>query len=100
MFRFLYSVNLVPEPVGGFVVTFPDFPEAITQGENVSDSLKQAADCLEEAVAGRIRRGQTIPIPGPIAESGFSVSLSALFSAKAALYLKMKSDHVSSSDGI
>ena len=98
MFRFLYSANLVPEPDGGFVVTFPDFPEAITQGEGVSDSLKQAADCLEEAIAGRIRRGQPIPIPAPIAEGGFSVSLSTLFSAKTALYLKMKSDKVSSTE--
>ena len=34
---------------GGFVITFPDLPEAITQGEDLPDAIEQAADCLEES---------------------------------------------------
>lgn len=59
-----YPVNLTPDETdGGFVVTFPDVPEAITQGDDVTDALVQAADALEEAIAGRIRRGDSIPEP-------------------------------------
>ena len=48
MRSFVYPAMLTPdEQDGGFVVTFPDVPEAITQGEDVSDALQQAADCLE-----------------------------------------------------
>ena len=33
---FEYPVLLTPAEEGGFVVTFPDVPEAITQGEDLS----------------------------------------------------------------
>ena len=62
MRSFAYPATLVPDrEVGGFTVTFPDLPEAITQGEGRLDALEQASDCLEEAIAGRIRRGDEIP---------------------------------------
>ena len=66
MRNFVYPALLTPdEQDGGFVVTFPDVPEAITQGEDVSDALQQAADCLEEAIAGRIRRQACLPEASP-----------------------------------
>src|ERR1039458_5408689 len=38
-----------------------DLPEAITSGQDRADAIEQAADCLQEALAGRlVRRG---PIP-------------------------------------
>ena len=50
MRNFVYPAILTPdEQDGGFVVTFPDVPEAITQGEDVTDALQQAADCLEDS---------------------------------------------------
>lgn len=62
--EFAYPVSLTPDETdGGFVVTFPDVPEAITQGNDITDALAQAADALEEAIAGRIRRGDLIPEP-------------------------------------
>ena len=38
-------------------MTFEDLPEAITQGETIAEALAEAADALEEAIAGRLRRG-------------------------------------------
>ena len=43
------------------VITFRDVPEAITQGKGEKEALWQAADCLEEAIAGRIADGREIP---------------------------------------
>ena len=34
-------------------MTFADFPEAITSGVGRADAVAQAADCLQEAIAGR-----------------------------------------------
>ena len=66
--EFMYPVTLTPDETdGGFVVTFEDLPEAITQGETISEALAEAADALEEAIAGRIRRGDAIPSPSPVA---------------------------------
>ena len=50
-----YPVTLKREKGGGYVVTFKDVPEAITQGEDLDDALEQAADALDEAMAGRLR---------------------------------------------
>jgi antitoxin HicB len=62
--KLAYPVILTADEIdGGFVVTFPDVPEAITQGNDVSDALAQAADALEEAITGRVRRGDPIPEP-------------------------------------
>ena len=61
MHQFIYPAMLMSdEQSGGFMVTFPDVPEAITQGHDFGDGLGQGADCLEEAIAGRIRRGEPI----------------------------------------
>ena len=98
MFRFVYPAKLKADPDGGYVVAFPDLPEAITQGEDQADALREAADCLEEAIAGRIRRNEEIPAPSPVARGSHAVSLSALFSAKAALYLAMKTANISQAE--
>jgi antitoxin HicB len=76
-------------------VTFPDLPEAVTQGENRLDALRQAADCIEEAIAGRIRRGDEIPRPSRTKASQPVISVPPLMAAKAALYLAMREAKVS-----
>lgn len=81
---FTYPVVLAEDEAdGGFVVTFPDVPEAITQGEDV-------ADALEEAVAGRIRRGDEIPVPSQPDDGQPVVPVPAQTAAKAALYLALE----------
>ncbi len=90
MQRFVFPVELTEDKEGGFVVTFADLPEAITQGENVKDSLVEAADCLEEAIANRI--AMDLPIPNPLkAEADqYAVPLHSQMAAKAALYLAVR----------
>jgi antitoxin HicB len=41
---FLYPVTLKRDEEGGFVATFKDIPEAITQGETVVEALVAAKD--------------------------------------------------------
>lgn len=50
-----FEVVLTPDPSGGFVVTFPEVPNATTQGEDVVGCLNNALDCLQEAMAGLIQ---------------------------------------------
>ena len=96
MRSFAYPARLIPDPeAGGFTVIFPDLPEAITQGENRLEALEQAADCLEEAIAGRIRRGDEIPAPSKTKANQTVVPVPPLMAAKAALYLTMKEAKIS-----
>ena len=46
--QFSYPVKLTKQKEGGYLVQFPDLPEAITQGEDIEDALNEAMDCLEE----------------------------------------------------
>ena len=79
------------------MVTFPDMPEAITQGDDVKDARQQAADCLEEAIAGRLRRHDAIPGPSPVGPDHYAIPLPAQTAAKAALYCALRQAHLSSS---
>jgi antitoxin HicB len=88
--NFVYPVILTPDPDGGFVVTFPDWPEAITQGENRDQALEEAADCLEEAVAARIDDRAEIPLPSPPQAGEETVAVPIATALKAALYLAMR----------
>lgn len=88
---FSYPVLLTADEAdGGFVVSFPDLPEAITQGEGAADALAQAADALEEAVAGRLRRGDDIPAPSRPRHGQHTVPVPAQTAVKAALYLALR----------
>ena len=75
---------------GVLVVTFRDVPEAITQGDGEKDALWQAADCLEEAIAGRITDGRDIPKASRSGRGERPIPLPAPMAAKAALYLAMR----------
>ncbi len=90
MYNFVYPAKLTPDKEdGGFVVTFIDFPEAITQGDTQKEALKEAIDCLEEAVANRIVMKSSIPTPSRPGKNEFSVPLPAQMAAKAALYIAL-----------
>lgn len=98
MRRFEYSVELKPERNGAFTVTFPDLPEAITSGKDRADALDQAADCLEEAIAGRIADELDIPIPSTPKRRQSVVAVPAPMAAKAALYLALRDSKISKTE--
>lgn len=56
--KYTYAVALTPDETdGGFIVSWRDLPEAITQGDTLERALAKAADALDEAISGRIKRG-------------------------------------------
>lgn len=88
---FSYPVVLTKDAEdGGLVVSFPDLPEAITQADAEAEALAEAADALEEAVAGRIRRGDDIPAPSVARPGQRVVPVPAQTAVKAALYLALR----------
>lgn len=83
-----YPVNI--EPDGKFfLVTFPDFPEAITQGNNIEDALHHGADVLESAIDGYIEDGLAIPAPSKPKRGQRMVELPASYAAKILLLNEM-----------
>ena len=96
--RFVFPATFTPAEEGGFVVTFADLPEAITQGDDEADAKMQASDCLDEAIAGRIARGDEVPVPSSGASGSHSIAVPAPMAAKAALYLALREAGVSKSE--
>ena len=90
MNRFEYPVLLAPAEEGSFVVTCRDLPEVITQGENVTDALAEAADAMDEAFAARMQVDESLPLPSSPCEGEYVVSPPAETVAKAALYIAMR----------
>ena len=84
--RLSFPVNLTVDPGGFFLVRFPDLRGTATDGRSKQEALFEAIDCLDTALAYRIK--SHLPIPKPSAARGrLIVSPSALMGAKTALYL-------------
>jgi antitoxin HicB len=58
-----YPARLKAAKEGGYIVTFRDIPEAITQGESIEDALKHAQDALESAMEFYFDDRREVPMP-------------------------------------
>jgi antitoxin HicB len=72
-----------------FLVTFPDIPEAITQGESMEQALAVAQDALETALEFYFEGSRAVPEPSPIKRGWHFVELPASLSAKILLLNEM-----------
>lgn len=92
--RYSYPIDLQEAPEGGYSVTFPDLVEAFTDGDSFAEAISEAADCLEEALAGRIVRHSDIPAPSPARGRPTAVP-GATLTAKITLYEALRQKRLS-----
>jgi len=71
------------------MVTFPDIPEANSQGDSVEDALKMAADALETALDFYFDAGRPVPVPSKPKRGQHMVELRASVAAKVLLLNEM-----------
>lgn len=57
-----YPAQFLPD-TGGFVVTFRDIPEAITQGDDEADAIEMAKDVLVSSMDYYLAQRRAIPLP-------------------------------------
>ena len=95
MRSFLYAAEFTPADEGGFIITFPDIPEAITQGESIEDGIEQASDALEEAIVARMHLWEELPAPSAPQAGQYLIPVPAQTAFKAALYEEVRSEGVS-----
>ena len=88
--RFVYFAQLQHAGPGEIVVSFRDLPECLTGGEDEEEALFEAQDALEEAVAGRINRGDEIPVPSARRPGEYSVAVPTNMAAKAAFAIAFR----------
>lgn len=61
--RYSYPVNLEQRPGGGFVVSFPDLPDAAAEGATRAAALRNAVEALAAALGARVERREPFPTP-------------------------------------
>ncbi len=66
-YRFEDCVQLIrhisEENGGGYLVTFPDLPGGMADGESVEESLRNARHAFESTIAAMVDMGIDIPAP-------------------------------------
>ncbi|MDR0672746.1 MAG: type II toxin-antitoxin system HicB family antitoxin [Zoogloeaceae bacterium] len=94
-----FPVTLTPdEDAGGFVVTFPDIPEAVTQGETESEALEMAVGALSTAMEFYFEDKRAVPVPSSPRIGQKTVVLPASLTAKVLLLNEMLAQGVRPAD--
>lgn len=88
-----YPAVLQPEGEG-FFVSFPDIPEALTQGDSREEALAMAADALLTAMDFYVEDRRPVPRPSAIRAGQVAVRLPASAAAKVLLLNEMLAQKV------
>lgn len=87
-----YPVVLRRDDNGTVLVSFRDFPEAHTYGDDREEALARAREALATVIDAYIRDRRELPVPSK--RRGPSVELSPIMEAKVALYRAMREQNV------
>jgi len=88
-----YPYEVAKDEGGFFLLTFPDVPEAGTDGKSRAEVEGEALDCLLAALGGYIETRRNLPRPSRKRGAG-RVALPPLVAAKLALYQAMREEKV------
>lgn len=97
MDQFAYPARFTPDEGGSLMVRFRDLPEAITSGRDMADAIEQAADCLQEALAGRLARREIIPAPSKQRRNERRIPVAMYLAPKLALFRAMERSGINNS---
>jgi len=92
-----YPVLFTPEGKG-FVVTVPDIPEVVTEGDSVQEATEYAIDAIELILAEYMRRRAEIPRASKRRGRHIRIELPLLTQAKLSLYSAMLASGVRKAD--
>jgi len=94
-----YPAHFEPDTKdGGFVITFRDIPEAITQGDTEEEALAMAADALLASMDFYFEDSRPVPPPSKAKRGERLISLPASVSSKVLLLNEMLAQKVTPSE--
>jgi antitoxin HicB len=98
MRSYVYRANFEPGTRRGLVVSFPDVPEAITQGRDVADARAMAEEALGLALLTYLERGMPLPKPRAKGRGLAAIAVAPDVAAKLALLEAFKAAGISKSE--
>jgi len=98
MMTFVYRARFEPGEKRGIVVTFPDVPEAITEGRNEVEARRQAEEALGLALLTYPARGLALPKAKARGRDLVSIPVEPDVAAKLALLDAFRAARISKSE--
>ncbi len=89
-----YPATLTKED-DGFIVTFRDIPEALTQGDTIEEAIEMAEDALLMAMDFYFEDNRIVPPPSARQEGEVLISLPVSVATKVLLLNTLLEEHVS-----
>lgn len=93
-----YPALFAPADEGGYVVTFRDIPEAITQGDDDIEAMEMAEDVLISSMDFYFEDKRPVPPPSRLEPGERMVALPASVAAKVLLLNEMLAQKVGPSE--
>lgn len=93
-----YPATFTPAEEGGFVITFRDIPEAITQGDDEAEAVFMARDVLREAMGVYFDEKRAVPAPSKPQKGERLIDLPLSVAAKVHLLNAMLAQDVAPSE--
>ena len=86
--------RLTEDEGGGWLITFPDLPGCMSDGESVDEAIKNGRDAFNAWMEAHVADGRPVPKPGEVGASGKFV-LRVPKSLHARLMVRAKQEGVS-----
>lgn len=83
---------------GSYILRFPDFPEAITDGQTMAEALEEAADLLGSVIAHRIAEKEPIPYPSKSRRGQRLVTVPLWVAGKLAIVQAMREQGITNTE--
>ncbi|MGB3749371.1 MAG: type II toxin-antitoxin system HicB family antitoxin [Rhodanobacter sp.] len=93
----IYPATLTPDG-SGYLVRFPDIPEALTQGRTRDEALDMATDALRTAMDFYVEDGRAVPMPSRVKRGQVGVELPPSIAAKVLLLNTMLEQRVTAAE--
>lgn len=61
-----YRIELIPSEEGGYVVTMPELPGCISQGDTLDEAIEMIRDAQLGWLTVALEDGDNVPLPTPI----------------------------------
>ena len=93
-----YPAQLTPVPDSGYVISFRDIPEALSQADSLEDACAMAPDALATAMEFYLDGKRPVPQPSKLLPGEELVNLPLVVAAKVALANQMLAERVRPAD--
>jgi antitoxin HicB len=90
-----YPMQIEPSEEGGYVVTYPDLPGIVAEGDTVEEACANAEDLREDWTALKLENGWEVPLPGELKSCNGTLTVRIPPSLHKRLTLRAKLEKIS-----